>query len=148
MRRVMKFLAIILVATLTTGLFASLGTEATSKPDVPVISLNVTKKGTAIKIVISKTTGAKGFIIYMKSDSDLKYKKIKTLKKDGSIERSYTVKNLKAGSYSFKAVAYTKNGKKTVKSGYSNVKQITLGKDSENAGKSDIANNLSRFKTG
>ena len=62
----------------------------------------------------------------MKAGNDAKYKKIKTLKKDGSADRVYTVNNLGAGQYSFKVKAYLKDGKKTVKGKYGKAKSLKL----------------------
>ncbi len=100
--------------------------QAATKPAKPVISIKSANDGTAVKVTISATERAEGYLIYMKSDTDTKYKKVKTLKKDGAALRSYTVKNLSEGTYSFKVKAYLKNNSKTVKSSYSKVKSITL----------------------
>ena len=121
--------------------------QAATKPAKPVISIKSTEDGTAVKVTISATEKAEGYLIYMKSDTDTKYKKIKTLKKDGTAARSYTVKNLSAGTYTFKVKAYLKSGGKTVKSSYSKVKTVTL-EAATDEGNTISTTDLSKLKTG
>ncbi len=123
------------------------GTQAATKPARPVISVKSADDGTAIKVTISATERAEGYFIYIKSDTDTKYKKIKTLKNDGTAERSYTIKNLSAGTYSFKVKAYRKNKGKTVKSTYSKVKTVTL-EIAVDEGRATLISELSNLKTG
>ena len=121
--------------------------EAATKPAKPVISVKPGEDGTAVKVTISATERAEGYLIYMKSDIDTKYKKVKNLKKDGTVARSYTFKKLSAGTYSFKVKAYLKNNGKTVKSSYSKVKTVTLkaAADEENT---ILISDLSKLKAG
>ncbi|MCR5520700.1 MAG: hypothetical protein K6F44_02165 [Lachnospiraceae bacterium] len=54
------------------------------------------------------------------------------MKKDGTVERSYTVKNLTSGkTYAFKVIAFLKEGSKTVKGKYSKEQIITPTKASK-----------------
>ncbi|MCR5323120.1 MAG: DUF6273 domain-containing protein [Lachnospiraceae bacterium] len=123
------------------------GVQAATKPAKPVISVKSDKAGTAVKVTISATGNAEGYLIYMKSDTDTKYKKIKTLKKDGTVARSYTVKKLSAGTYSFKVKAYLKSNGKTVKGSYSRVKTVTL-ETATDEGDTISISDLSKLKTG
>ena len=121
--------------------------QAATKPAKPVISAKSDKDGTAVKVTISATKNAEGYLIYMKSDTDTKYKKVKTLKKDGTAARSYTVKKLSAGTYTFKVKAYLKSKGKTIKGSYSKVKTVTLeAATDEDDTKSN--SDLSKLKTG
>ncbi len=97
-----------------------------AKPEQPVITVTAAKYDTTVKVTIKKTSDAEGYCIYMKSESDSKYKKVKTLKKDGSEVRSATITGLSAGKYSFKVRAYSKGAGKTVWGSYSKDKTITL----------------------
>lgn len=121
--------------------------EAATKPAKPVISVKSDKDGTAVKVTISSTKNAEGYLIYMKSDTDTKYKKVKTLKKDGTVARSYTVKKLSAGTYSFKVKAYLKSGEKTIKGSYSKVKTVTL-ETAADKGDTKSTSDFSKAKTG
>ena len=149
-----KFLAIVLTIVLSLGIFAgvfvcreTVKAEAATKPAKPVISLEAAKDGTAVKVTIEATTGAKGYGIYMKAESDKKYKKVKTVKKDGTAVRSVTVSGLSAGKYSFKVKAYSKSSGKTVWGSYSKVKSITLKTTGTDTGSTD-ASGFSKAKTG
>ena len=121
--------------------------QAATKPAKPVISVKSDKDGTAVKVTISSTKNAEGYLIYMKSDTDTKYKKVKTLKKDGTVARSYTVKKLSAGTYSFKVKAYLKSGEKTIKGSYSKVKTVTL-EAAADKGDTKSTSDFSKLKTG
>ncbi len=149
-----KYLAIVLTLVLSLGIFAgvfvcreTVKAEAATKPAKPVISLEAAKDGTAVKVTIEATTGAKGYGIYMKAESDKKYKKVKTVKKDGTAVRSVTVSGLSAGKYSFKVKAYSKSSGKTVWGSYSKVKSITLKTTGTDTGSTD-ASGFSKAKTG
>ena len=61
--------------------------HAATKIDKPVIKIEGTGNDKEIQITIAKCKDVDGFLIYMKSDTDSKYKKIKKLKKDGNITR-------------------------------------------------------------
>jgi len=93
-------------------------------PATPEISL--TLNGKNIKITIEETLNAQGYKIMMKENYDKNYKKIKKLKKDGSIKRYYTVKNLSEGDYYFKVKAYNKVNGKTIWGAYSVVRIMRL----------------------
>ncbi len=129
MKRTKGYLGAIVLLSMVVGLFLPVGRQKLSgsvKPAKPVISLSEAKNGTAVNITINSTSDAEGYLIYMKSDINSKYKKIKTLKKDGTVTRNYTVKNLSKGIYSFKVKAYLKENGKTVKGSFSTIKVISL----------------------
>ena len=149
-----KYLAIVMTLVLSIGIFAgvfvcgeNVKAEAATKPGKPVISLETAKDDTAVKVTIEATTGAKGYRIYMKAESDAKYKKVKTVKKDGTAARSVTITGLSAGKYSFKVKAYSKASGKTVWGSYSKVKSITLKTTGIDIGSTD-ASGFSKAKTG
>ena len=96
------------------------------KPAKPAIKLKQDSDRKAITVTISKTKYASGYYIYRKGPGDTKYKKVKTLKQDGTAARSYTFSNLEPGTYSFKVKAYLRIGDKTVKGKYSKAKKIVL----------------------
>ena len=127
-----RYLSSLLVVSLTFMMFSQQllfpvkAESTTEKPAKPVISVSEESDGTAVRITISPTERAEGYLIYMKSESDEKYKKIKTLKKDGTAKRTYTVKDLEDGTYSFKVKSYLKTDSATIKSAYSKVKSITI----------------------
>ena len=95
-------------------------------PGKPSIKLKQDAAAKSITVTIAKTANASGYYIYRKGPGDTKYKKVKTLKKDGSAERSYTFNNLESGTYSFKVKAYLKNDGKTVKGKYGKAKKIKM----------------------
>ncbi|MBR4778197.1 MAG: hypothetical protein IK007_11380 [Lachnospiraceae bacterium] len=99
---------------------------AKSKVDEPNIS--VKSNGNKAKVTIGKKEGASGFEIYLKSSGDTEYKKIATIKKDGSKKRKYTIKKLESGRYSVKVRAYDDELKY---SGYSNVENFFVNKFSD-----------------
>ncbi|MBP5331611.1 MAG: hypothetical protein J6Y89_07135 [Lachnospiraceae bacterium] len=105
-----------------------------SKPGKPAITLETCNDITSVNIIISRNEYTSGYEIIMKAPGAKKFKKIKTLKEEGRFIQSYTVKNLKEGTYSFKVRGYLKYNGKTVKGEYSNVRDITL----ENTGIPDI----------
>ena len=128
-----KFLTIMSALVLSLAIFAgvfvcreNVKAEAATKPAKPVISLETAKDGTAVKVTIEATTGAQGYRIYMKAENNSKYRKVKTVKKNGTVARSTTITRLSAGKYSFKVKAYSKASDKTVWSSYSKAKSITL----------------------
>ena len=139
-------IALLLIFAISAGLIAVQGGKpaaAASKPDKPAISLKA-NDNTSVKVTIKSTSKAEGYQIYMKAPGANKYKKVKNLKKDGTAERTYTVKGLTEGKYSFKVRAYTKSGSKTVYGSYSKVKSITVKK--QTAGGS--VSGFSKAKTG
>ena len=141
-----KYLVTVMTLVLSLGIFAgvfvcrdTVKAKATTKPAKPVISLESAKDDTAVKVTIEATTGAKGYRIYMKAESDTKYKKVKTVKKDGTVARSVTITGLSAGKYSFKVKAYSKASGKTVWGSYSKVRSITLQDTGNDAGITDTS---------
>ncbi len=150
-----KHFAIVLAMMLSLAGFAGviacredLKAEAATKPAKPVISLEAAKDETAVKVTIEATTGAKGYRIYMKAESDTKYKKVKTVKKDGTVARNVTITGLSPVKYSFKVKAYSKASGKTVWGAYSKVKSITLKATGTDADITDVKSGFSKAKTG
>lgn len=80
--------------------------EDSTGPGIPEISAKIQKSGNAVKITIAKTTDAEGYQVYMRTPDSESFKKIKTIKKDGTKKRTYTKKNLGGGTYTFKVRAY------------------------------------------
>ena len=114
MKLLKKCLALLLTLVLAMGAFSALKVEAKENaPAKPTIKAKSTSNGTGIKITIYATDGAQGYKIGMKAPGETSIKTIKTLEKDGTAKRTYTVKNLASGKYSFKVRAYAvKNGEK------------------------------------
>ena len=142
MEKIKKFVSFMLVLVMAGGIVFSTertSAQAASKPAKPVIEVTSANNGKSITVTIEKNSKTKGYRIYMKGPSDSKFKKVKTLKKDGTAVRTVTFKNLEAGKYSIKVKAYTKSGKKTVYSAYSKTKSIKLkpsnGKTTDNDSK-------------
>ena len=100
---------------------------AADKPDKPQITLTESKDGKTIKVTIHATEGAEGYKIYIKGSDDTKFKALKTIKKDGSEERSFTIKKLDSGKYSIRVKAYAKVDGKTIWSSYSKTKKAQIG---------------------
>lgn len=99
----------------------------TVKPAKPKITAKVTKAGNGVKITISKTSDADGYCIYMKAPGAKKYKKIKSVTKDGTAKRSYTKKKLEDGIYYFKVKAYRVVDGTKVFGSYSKVESVEIG---------------------
>lgn len=97
---------------------STLSGSSSSSLSKPQIAADV--KNNSVSITISQNINADGYYIYVKKDNG-KYKKVKTLKKNGSISRSVTLKNLESGTYSIRVKAYKKTEKKKKVSKYSNV---------------------------
>ncbi len=102
---------------------------ADEKPGKPKISLTLLS-GSSIKVTISKTDRAQGYQIYMRASENKEYKKLKTIKKSGDSECSYTVKKLSEGRYSFKVKAYAKTYGKTVWGSFSDSATIDINASS------------------
>ncbi len=100
------------------------GARAATKPAKPGITLSV--KGSSVTVTISKTENASGYYIYMKSASDKSFKKVKTLKKDGTEERSYVIKKLSVDTYTVKVKAYANDSGKKVKGAFSEAQTIEI----------------------
>ena len=126
------------------GLLPQIETQAAQKPGKPVITLEVLSGGTDVKVTIRQTANAQGYKIMMKAPGEAKYKKVATLKKDGTAVRTHTVKDLTEGKYSIKVRAYTKTGSKTVWGSYSKAKSISVKKQA--SGK--VVSDYSKAKTG
>ena len=148
MKTIRKCIAILLILGITIGLSPADMAEAKSKnkPSTPVISAELQDNGTDIKVTIEKTEKAEGYSILLKSPGKKKFKSVKTLKKDGTSTRSYTIENLTEGTYSVKVKAYkTVDGKK-VWSSYSKAKTVDVNKTvitkeekKDNTGTGDIS---------
>ncbi len=100
------------------------GAKAATKPAKPVVALSA--KGSSVTVTISKTENASGYYIYMKAASDKSFKKLKTLKKDGTEERSYIIKKLSPSTYTIKVKAYANNEGKKVKGAFSEAQTIEI----------------------
>jgi len=80
---------------------------------------------TSLKVYWGKVSSADGYNIYQKKDSKGKWKKIKTITKNSTL--NYTVKKLKRGSrYYYKVRAYKTYGGHTGYSSYSSIKSKKL----------------------
>ena len=77
-------------------------------PARPVIGVKVSNKG-KITVTIDKNADASGYRIYVKKPGSSKYKKLKTIKKNGNKVRKYSFTPSEPGEYSFKVKAYSKN---------------------------------------
>lgn len=137
MKALKKLTVLALVLVMIVGLLPARSAQAATKPAKPTITLKATEDGTGIKVSIGKTTDAKGYKIAMKAPGASKYKTVKTLKKSGAAERSYTITGLEAGKYAIKVRAYTKSGSKTVYGSYSKAKSIKLTGKAADSGKED-----------
>ena len=90
-------------------------------PKRPEIYTVKTTKNKELKIHWKKDSKVDGYIIYMATSKDGKYKKIKTIKNKNTTR--YVKTNLKPGTYYFKIISYkTVNGKQ-IKSNYSKKKK-------------------------
>ncbi len=101
---------------------------AAKKVARPRISVALTSDEENIKITISKTNGAEGYCIYMRNTSEEGFRELATIKKDGTKERTYTLKIKYNGDYFFRVKAYAKSGKKTVWSKYSESAKVESNK--------------------
>ena len=97
------------------------------KPDRPIIT--AATDNNRIDISISETYNADGYCIYMKSPGKKKYKKIKTLKTNGQECRTFSVKNIKEGQYSFKVKAYHDADGERLWSSYSKPAEVNVGEN-------------------
>lgn len=79
----------------------------------PKLSVKNVKNKSEVILTIGKAPYAEGYVVYMKKKGDRKYKKIKTISKDGSKERKVTIDNLNNGTYFIKVKAYHKSGDMT-----------------------------------
>lgn len=104
----------------------SAAAEESVKPAKPEISAKVTKAGNGVKISVSKTADAEGYQIYMKAPGAKSYKRIKSIAKDGTVNRSYTKKNLDDGTYYFKVRAYRAADGKKIYGAYSKAVPVEI----------------------
>lgn len=101
--------------------------QAAAKPAKPKISAVSAVSSTTAKLTWKKSKKAAGYQVRQADKAKGKYKAIGTTKKT-----AFTAKKLKAGkTYYFKLRAYRKEGGKTVYSGYSAVKKLTMPKKGE-----------------
>ncbi|MBR4344719.1 MAG: hypothetical protein IKP88_18790 [Lachnospiraceae bacterium] len=118
-----KLLGLLLVAIMFVSVFAVLtpnvGVSAAEGLGTPKITLKRINSGTGVKITISKTKGAAGYFIYI-TNTDNTYSKymhsdgkderlVGQLEKDGTKKRTYKIKGLPKGKYTFKVMAYDSN---------------------------------------
>lgn len=96
--------------------------SAKTKLGKPILSKIIKKTSKSVKLTWKKLDGASRYEIYMKTGSEGKYKKIKTV---SSGKTTFTKTKLTKGKkYSFKIKAYNKAGK--VYSVWSNVKSVSI----------------------
>lgn len=95
----------------------------------PKITVTVAEDLSSAQIKIGKTKDAAGYRIYISEPEDQPFKKIASVKKNGTKVRTYTCREDRHGTYKIKVKAYrTVNGKK-VTSKYSNVVTFELAAD-------------------
>lgn len=119
-------LTLLIIVCILAGLLPVNPSRAASGPATPVIKAVATSTGTGIKLTIKKTSGAQGYYIYLKKSHEDSFKKVKTLKKDGSATRSVTFKELETDLYTFKVKAYTVVDGKKQTSAYSEEASVKL----------------------
>lgn len=140
-RNCTKVFAMFLTLCLAVSLFCSLGVEdvsaAVKKPGRPVVTLTAGKKTGQLKVTIKKNADTAGYKIYLSEDGS-RYSLVKDLKKNGKLQRTFTITKLKSGkTYWVKVKAYRMNGTKAVNSSYSKVKKLKLA-----SGKSSVADTI------
>ena len=92
-------------------------------PKTPVVKVKASAKKAAVSW--KKTSGVKGYIVYMSTSKKGKYKKVATLKSASKVK--YIKKGLKKGkTYYFKVRTYKVYKGKTVYSSYSKVKSVKV----------------------
>ncbi len=124
-----KALAVILAAVMLIGMLpdsAPVSVSAAEKPGTPKLSVKVSKDGSTAIITIGKTKNAEGYRIYVKEPGSKKYVKNSTWKQDGTSKRTYRIKGLGVGESSIRVKAFSKDGKKTIWSNYSNVVKASV----------------------
>ncbi len=127
-RLISTLLILIMVLTIIPSTHSQAKETAPNAPVISVKSVSGKSGSSNITITIEKTTGAQGYKIMLKAPGEKKFKSVKTLKKDGTAVRSYTVTNVSEGKYSFKVKAYTKTKSKTVWSKYSKTQTVSVSK--------------------
>ncbi|MCR4720226.1 MAG: fibronectin type III domain-containing protein [Lachnospiraceae bacterium] len=132
MKALRKMVSILLITVMSVGLFVSFdGTtvqaaSVAAKPGKPVITVSETDGYGEVLISIGKTENADGYRIYYKSNKDTKYNKLTNVEEKGTKKRTYIAKDLKSGTYSFRARAYSKSSGKTVWGSYSSIAKIEV----------------------
>lgn len=86
--------------------------------------LSAQKSNNTVAVELDKSEGAVGYCIYMSNSRNGEYKLIKTIKAENELK--YTVKNLSAGEYYFKARAYRIINGRKVWGDYSNIIKCKL----------------------
>ena len=128
MKKLTRFIVIFIISVLVVQCFDYVVIQAkTKKVATPKISAKVSQKNKSVKITIDKTENASWYVIEMcYIEMGTQFTKVKKLKKDGTAKRSYTKKNLEDGTYLIRVRAFAKNGKKTIKSAYSEEISINI----------------------
>lgn len=95
----------------------------TATVSAPTLKIKAQKKKATLSW--EKVKNADGYVIYMATSKNGKYKKITTVKKGSTVK--YTKKKLKTGKkYYFKIKAFRTVGKKNIYSNYSSVKSVKI----------------------
>ncbi len=141
-----KLLGLLLAAVMFVSMFAALmpdaSVSAAEELGTPKITLKKINSGTGVKITISKTKGAAGYFICITNtdnayskyiQSDGKYERlVGHLEKDGTKKRTYKIKGLPKGKYTFKVMAYDSNEEYTNYSAEKTIKiKATKAKDTK-----------------
>lgn len=129
-----RILSALLITVLTLGICAitpAQQVQAAKKgtkeaPATPVFTAKIVNSGNDVKFTISKTSLADGYIIYMKGSNDESFKKIKTIAKAGTAQRTFTKRDIPEDSYSFKVRAYRVVKGKKVYSKYSKAVKLDI----------------------
>ena len=106
--------------------FPSTESQAAQKPGKPSVSVKTTSDGSSIKITIAKTNNASGYKIMIKKPGSKKYVELDTVSLSGTDLCEYTTGKLDKGTYSIKAKAFNKSGKKKVWGKYGKAVKITV----------------------
>lgn len=94
-----------------------------TKPATPTLKVTAGTKQAALSW--NKISGATGYEVYMSTKKDSGYKKVTTVKKNGTVK--YTQKSLKKGrTYYFKVRVYKTVDSKNIYSAYSSVKSVKI----------------------
>ena len=135
MRTGKKLLGLFLAVLMFGGIFAVLEpdvrTSAAEELGTPNVTVKKINSGTGVKLTISKTNGAEGYYIYITNTHNAysKYmyrggkceRLVGSLEKDGTKKRTFIIKGLPKGKYTFKVCAhnyywgYNYSDEKTVK---------------------------------
>ncbi len=126
MNHLKKIIVSIFVLALLAGLFPAHYAQAATKPAKAKVTAKVNNDGASVTLTIAKTENALGYKIMIKKPGAKKFTKLATVRKDGTVKRTFTVEDLTAGEYRFKVRAYLKNGSKTVWGKYSKVSKVKI----------------------